>query len=118
MGQGVNTKILQVAAQVFSIQPGKVHIKATSTHKIANTSPSAASSTADLNGIATMMACTAIKERLLKVASEALNEDVSSIEIKNEKLYVNGVDTDWDWQRLVMAAFLKRVSLSEHAHYA
>jgi len=118
MGQGVNTKILQVAAQVFSIQPGKVRIQSTSTHKIANTSPSAASSTADLNGIATMMACTAIKERLLKVASEALNEDVSSIEIKNEKLYVNGVDTDWDWQRLVMAAFLKRVSLSEHAHYA
>jgi len=118
MGQGVNTKILQVASQVFSINPDKVRIQTTSTHKIANTSPSAASSTADLNGKATLMACTAIKERLLAVASEALNVDVSFLELKNEKLCVKGNECEWDWQRLVMAAFIKRVNLSEHAHYA
>jgi xanthine dehydrogenase large subunit len=118
MGQGVNTKILQVASQVFSISPANIRIQSTSTHKIANTSPSAASATADLNGKATLMACTAIKERLLVVASEAMNVDVASLDLKDEKLCVNGTDCDWDWQRLVVAAFLKRVNLSEHAHYA
>jgi len=118
MGQGVNTKILQVASQVFSISPERIRIQSTSTHKIANTSPSAASATADLNGKATLMACAAIRGRLLAVAAEALNVETSSLELKNEKLCVNGNECDWDWQRLVMAAFLKRVSLSEHAHYA
>lgn len=118
MGQGVNTKILQVVAKVFSIGADKIKLQTTSTHKIANTSPSAASATADLNGKATLMACNAIKERLLFVAAEALNVDVSTIELKDEHVWVNGSQCGWTWQRLVMAAFLKRVSLSEHAHYA
>ncbi|HMH23652.1 MAG TPA: molybdopterin cofactor-binding domain-containing protein, partial [Puia sp.] len=60
MGQGVSTKMAQVAAATFSIDPGKVRIQATSTWRIANTSPSAASATADLNGKAVLMACTEI----------------------------------------------------------
>jgi xanthine dehydrogenase large subunit len=118
MGQGVNTKILQVVANVFSLGEDKIKIQTTSTHKIANTSPSAASATADLNGKATLMACNAIKERLLKVAADAMNVDVSEIELREEKVCVKGAACDWDWKRLVMAAFLKRVNLSEHAHYA
>ena len=30
---------------------------------------------------------------------------------------MNGEKTDWDWKKLVMAAYIKRISLSEHAHY-
>src|SRR5688572_19552406 len=60
MGQGVNTKIAQVAAHVFSIDAGKIKINSTNTWRIANTSPSAASATADLNGKAAEMACLAI----------------------------------------------------------
>lgn len=118
MEQGVNTKILQVVAKVFSIGEDKIKIQTTSTHKIANTSPSAASATADLNGKATLIACNAIKERLITVAADAMNIDASLIELKNERVCVKGEDCDWDWERLVMAAFLKRVNLSEHAHYA
>ncbi|MGZ5135161.1 MAG: molybdopterin cofactor-binding domain-containing protein, partial [Flavitalea sp.] len=118
MGQGVNTKILQVAAQVFSLDASRVKLQTTSTHKIANTAPSAASATADLNGKATLMACNAIKERLIAVAADALNVDVSTIELRNGQVCVNGDQCDWTWERLVMAAFLKRVNLSEHAHYA
>ena len=118
MGQGVSTKILQVVAQVFSLDPSRVKLQTTSTHKIANTSPSAASATADLNGKATLMACNAIKERLIAVAADALNADVSSIDLRNGQVCVNEDQCEWTWERLVMAAFLKRVSLSEHAHYA
>src|SRR5438045_5980661 len=53
MGQGVNTKIFQVAAKVFSIDPSRIKIQTTSTFRVANTSPTAASAAADLNGKAT-----------------------------------------------------------------
>ncbi len=118
MGQGVNTKILQVAATVLSISPDKIRLQTTSTHKIANTSPSAASATADLNGKATLMACNAIKERLVAVAAKAMNVDVSAIQLKDGHVCISGEKCEWTWERLVMAAFLERVSLSEHAHYA
>jgi len=100
MGQGVNSKIIQVVAATFSIPAGWVKVQATSTWKIANTSPSAASATADLNGKAALMACTAILERLKEVAA----------------LEPGGAEMSW--KQLVMAAFVRRVSLSEHAHYA
>jgi len=118
MGQGVNTKILQVAAQIFSINPNKIKINTTNTFRIANTSPSAASATADLNGKATLIACTEILNRLKQLTAEELKVDVTSIQLKNEKIIVDGKETELDWQKLVMLAFTKRVSLSEHAHYA
>ncbi|MCW3081518.1 molybdopterin cofactor-binding domain-containing protein [Segetibacter sp.] len=118
MGQGVNTKILQVAARVFSISPDKIKLQTTSTSRIANTSPSAASATADLNGQATLLACTRILERLKKVAAQELGVGFSTIEIKDEQVFVNNAKTDLDWKRLVNTAHLKRVGLSEHANYA
>ncbi|QMW05654.1 xanthine dehydrogenase molybdopterin binding subunit [Spirosoma foliorum] len=118
MGQGVNTKMLQVAAHIFSIDSKRVKIQSTSTYRIANTSPSAASATADLNGKAVEIACIEIMRRLKAVAAEELNVDVTSVSLKDEWVYVNGQQTDWDWNRLLIAAYAQRVSLSEHAHYA
>jgi xanthine dehydrogenase large subunit len=118
MGQGVNTKILQVAAKVFSIQPDKIKIHTTNTFKIANTSPSAASATADLNGKATLLACTAIVNRLKKMVAEELEADINAITLQDEFVWVNGQKTDRDWKSLVMTAHTKRIGLSEHAHYA
>ena len=117
MGQGVNTKILQVAATVFSIDPAKIKINSTNTYRIANTSPSAASATADLNGKATEMACNEILNRLKKSAADELKLTPDAIELKDEWVYANGQKTDWDWKKLVMTTFIKRISLSEHAHY-
>jgi len=118
MGQGVNTKMLQVAAQVFSINPAKVRMQTTSTNRIANTSPSAASATADLNGKAVELACLAIVERLKRVAAEELQVPETGIKLKDEQVLLHGEPTALDWKKLITAAFLKRVSLSEHAHYA
>lgn len=118
MGQGVNTKMLQVAAQVFSIQPERVNIQSTSTYRIANTSPSAASATADLNGRAVQIACTAILDRMKAVAAIELHAGEAAITLRDELVYVDDVCTDYTWQRLVLATYGQRVSLSEHAHYA
>ena len=118
MGQGVNTKILQVAATVFSIDPVKIKINTTNTFRIANTSPSAASATADLNGKATLLACNLILARLKSTAAEELKVGVDAVSLKDEFVFTDGIQSDLTWQKLVMLAYLKRVSLSEHAHYA
>ena len=91
MGQGVNMKIRQVAANLFSVGIDKVKIETTNTSRVANTSPTAASSGADLNGKATEMACKNILERLKKTAADILGiENSKSISFKDEKIYVNG----------------------------
>ncbi len=124
MGQGVNTKILQVAARIFSIDPSRIKIQPTNTWRIANTSPTAASAAADLNGKATEIACREILKRLNAVAIEEClatadigKTEIPPFEIKEEWVYVNGKKTEWTWNKLVMAAYIRRVSLSEHAHY-
>lgn len=124
MGQGVNTKMLQVAAKIFSIDPSRIKINTTNTYRIANTSPTAASAAADLNGRATEIACKAIMNRLQEVAveeklltAEIGSTEIPPFEIKEEWIYVNGKKTEWTWNKLVMAAYIRRVSLSELAHY-
>ncbi len=118
MGQGLNTKMLQVASAVLSIDPSRVKINTTNTYRIANTSPTAASASSDLNGKATEIACLAILQRLKRVAAEELKAEVNDIEVKDDWVWVKGNQSEWDWKKLVMAAFIKRISLSEHAHYA
>ncbi|HMO61674.1 MAG TPA: molybdopterin-dependent oxidoreductase [Ferruginibacter sp.] len=118
MGQGVNTKMLQVAASVFSIQPEKIKVNSTNTYRIANTSPTAASATADLNGKATLNACNEILKRLKASAAQEFNTGDDAIDIKDEWVYVNGKKTDLHWNKLALLTHNKRISLSEHGHYA
>lgn len=119
MGQGVNTKMLQVAQQIFGITSDKLKVASTNTFRIANTSPSAASATADLNGQAVKVACTAIMERLKKAASEMLgNIEPEKINIRNNIIHFEEVATKTEWEQLVQYAFVNRISLSEHGHYA
>ncbi|GAA4245976.1 xanthine dehydrogenase molybdopterin binding subunit [Winogradskyella damuponensis] len=118
MGQGVNTKMMQIAADVFSIPIEKIKIETTNTTRVANTSPSAASSTADLNGKATLMACNALVERLKLVASEDLNVSKKDITLKDESVFINDKPSELSWTELISSAMLKRVALTENAHYA
>lgn len=118
MGQGVNTKMVQVAAHVLSIDPSKIRVNSTNTYRIINTSPTAASATADLNGKAVQIACSTLIERLRSVAAQSFQVNVDLIKIKNGFVYNDNIKTALDWNQLVSIAFLQRVNLSEHAHYA
>ncbi len=118
MGQGVNTKLLQIAADVFSINHDRIKIESTNTTRVANTSPTAASSTADLNGKALLKACNTLLERLKNVASEELKVTNEAIALKGENVYVDNEKTKLNWETLVAKAMLKRVALTENAHYA
>ncbi len=116
MGQGVNTKLLQIVTQTFGISPSKVRIESTNTLRVANTSPTAASAGADLNGKALEMACNALLGRLKSVAQNEHN--ASEIQIKDEQIFADSKATDMTWNDLILKAFTLRVALSENAHYA
>ncbi|MHA2100386.1 MAG: molybdopterin cofactor-binding domain-containing protein, partial [Candidatus Kariarchaeaceae archaeon] len=120
MGQGVNTRILQVPAKVFSINPNRVRIESTNTTRVANTSPSAASSTHDLNGKATQIACEALLHRLKLLSLQLLNESpdqVDEVELRDEYVYYRNNKTEITWEKLTHEAFENRVDLSEHGFY-
>lgn len=118
MGQGVNMKMRQVASSIFSVDISKVKSETTNTTRNANTSPTAASSAADLNGKAVERACNEIKTRLLQLVSEKLNvDDVSRIQLNNGFVEIDN-KPKLSWSELISLAYQNRVSLSSHAHYA
>ena len=118
MGQSVNTKMMQVAAQTFSIDSELIKLETTNTTRVANTSPTAASATADLNGKALLKACKALLERLLHVAADELAVGVDTLSIKHGWIYVHDQQSQLNWQELVFKAFWQRVCLTENGHYA
>src|SRR5207302_1301755 len=73
MGQGLHTKIRQIAAESLGLVPEAVRIMPTSTGKVANTSATAASASTDLNGAAVVDACTQLKQRLTPVDAGMLH---------------------------------------------
>ena len=116
MGQGLNTKMVQIASDIFKINPKRIKLETTNTTRVANTSPSAASATADLNGKALEIACEVLLERLTNTASKHLNS--SNIELKDEFVIVDGKQSEMNWEKLVQTAFLDKVALTENGHYA
>jgi xanthine dehydrogenase large subunit len=118
MGQGVNAKILAVAAATLGVPRDRVRIETTTTRTVANTSPTAASSGADINGRATEIACTAIANRLLALAAERLEAEPDRLDIADGLVTVDGDPSELGWDELVATAYTRRVNLSAQAHYA
>ena len=118
MGQGLNTKMVQVAAAVFGISVERIKLESTNTTRVANTSPSAASATADLNGKALEIGCNAILQRIKEKASRILKSTPEAITIENEAVLNNGKATDLNWKQLIHQCHWDRVNLSESGHYA
>lgn len=133
MGQGVNTKIQQTCAHAFGISTEKVQIMPTSTEKNHNTSPTAASSGADINCAAALKACDVIKNRLCKVAYSMWmgegSDDVLEIEINKEYpdlshyIFKDNLIIDPKSNKelalkdVIGTAYFNRVSMGEYAHF-
>ncbi len=119
MGQGLHTKMLQVAATTLGIPLERVRLAPTRTDKVPNTSATAASSGADLNGGAVKNACEQIRDRLLAVAGGMLGTNAHDVRI------VDGVarplsasqETYVRWNELVRTAYFQRVQLSASGFY-
>jgi xanthine dehydrogenase large subunit len=106
MGQGVNRKIRLVAARTLGIGLDRVRMESTNTSRVANTSPTAASSGADLNGQATRQACLQIIERLKQAVAADRSFPADQIGIEGS------------WEALISWAYSRRVPLSAYASYA
>jgi len=95
MGQGLNTKMQQIAALEFGIDFENVKVNATNTSKIPNTSPTAASSGADMNGMAVKNACDKLKLRISEVVTNEFNiKDNSKISLKENIVFENNYIID------------------------
>ena len=112
MGQGLNIKVAQVAADAFQVQLSSVRITSTRTDKVPNTSATAASSGSDLNGMAALDACEQIKARLAAWARAQWGHD--------PVFTADGVQVGADlfsFRDFVNQAYLARVSLSAAGFY-
>ncbi|OQY27728.1 MAG: xanthine dehydrogenase [Candidatus Cloacimonetes bacterium 4572_55] len=119
MGQGLNANLALITARAFGINPDRITVESTNTTRVANMSPSAASTTLHLNGQAALIAVKEIKNRLISMITKELNLDAyASVKIKNERVLFEGHKTGWDWERLVQKAYFSRVDLSAHGFYA
>jgi xanthine dehydrogenase/oxidase len=97
MGQGLYTKMCQVAAQELNVPLDAIFTQDTTTYQIANASPTAASSGSDLNGMAVKDACDQLNERL--------------------KPFREKYGYDAPMKTLAHAAYLERVNLSANGFW-
>ncbi len=111
MGQGLHTKMLQVAATALGVPLSTVRLAPTRTDKVPNTSATAASSGADLNGGAVRNACEQVVERLRVVAAERLDVDPATVRFEDGLVTAVGSDTSVPWAELVNQAYFLRVQL-------
>ncbi|MFF5426214.1 MULTISPECIES: xanthine dehydrogenase molybdopterin binding subunit [unclassified Streptomyces] len=117
MGQGLHTKMLQVAATTLGVPLPKVRLAPTRTDKVPNTSATAASAGADLNGAAVKNACEQLRARLLGVAATRLGANPSDVRIVEGVARVLGGDAELAWDDLVRTAYFQRVQLSAAGFY-
>jgi xanthine dehydrogenase large subunit len=115
MGQGLNTKIRQIAADALGVPLDAVRMMATRTDKVPNTSATAASAGTDLNGAAVLDACRKIQEHLAPIAAELLECDAGAVRFADGS--VCGPIDAIPLAKVIDAAYRKRVPLFAHGYY-
>ena len=115
MGQGLNVKVAQVVAEVFQVDIERIQITATNTDKVPNTSPTAASSGADLNGKAAQNAALILKQRLVEFAARHYRVSEEDVEFRNGHVRVR--EALLSFETLVQQAYFAQVSLSSTGFY-
>ncbi|MES2319847.1 MAG: xanthine dehydrogenase molybdopterin binding subunit [Pseudomonadota bacterium] len=116
MGQGINTKVMQVVAHELGVDMSHVRATATDTSKVANTSATAASTGADLNGKAAQDAARQIRERLAAYAVKLYGGEAGAVLFAADMVHVNGHKVPFCV--LVQKAYLARVQLWSDGFYA
>jgi xanthine dehydrogenase large subunit len=115
MGQGLFTKIQQIAAESLGVTPERVRLMPTRTDKVPNTSATAASAGTDLNGAAVADACAQLKARLVAVAAGLLQCDAAAVRIDRDAVAVGG--KAMSFAAVCEAAYRQRVPLFAQGFY-
>ena len=125
MGQGLFLKVAQVVAEEFQVDLDTIQVSATNTEKVPNTSPTAASSGTDLNGMAARDACLRIKAGMVKFAAEHYGSEDDQAQEDNVRFDNNNVVITKDsgeevtvpFADFVQQAYMGRVPLSSTGFY-
>ncbi len=123
MGQGLHTKILGVAMRELGLPADAVRLMPTATDKVPNTSATAASSGADLNGAAVAAACAELRRRLAPVAARLLSAEGTAVSADAVLFARGGVHAAGDASRVIpfatlcQRAYVERISLSATGFY-
>ncbi|KAG8432676.1 hypothetical protein GDO86_017065, partial [Hymenochirus boettgeri] len=96
MGQGLHTKMIQVASRELHIPMSYIHISETSTVTVPNSISSGGSIGTDVNGVAVKEACMILRQRLA---------------------HIIGQNPNGKWEEWVLEAFTQRISLSATGFY-
>lgn len=116
MGQGLHTKMRQVAATTLGVGLERVRLAPTRTDKVPNTSATAASSGADLNGGAVKNACEQIRGRLAQVAAGKFGANPHDVRFEDDGVAALGKDPV-RFEEVVSDAYLQRVQLFAAGYY-
>ncbi|MDP2138108.1 MAG: molybdopterin-dependent oxidoreductase, partial [Candidatus Didemnitutus sp.] len=118
MGQGLHTKMIGVAMRELGLPSTSIRLMTTSTDKVPNTSATAASSGADLNGAAVAAACAILRERLMPIAAGLLGTEPEQV------IFADGFAFPRDkaehrlpFAKVTAKAYTERVSLSTTGYY-
>ena len=115
MGQGLHTKMVQIVMREFGLSAEDVRITATTTGKVPNTSATAASSGADLNGMAVLDAVRQIKERITGFAASKWQVAPESVVFTPDGVRIG--DETVAFRDLVWQVYFARISLSASGFY-
>jgi xanthine dehydrogenase large subunit len=125
MGQGLNTKISQIAALEFGISLSKIKVNATNTSKVPNTSATAASAGTDLNGMAVKVAIDKIKTNLAEFLVVEFNKEnaskpskIEDIHFENDEIFdKSNPERKITFDKAVQSAYFAQISLSSNGFY-
>src|ERR1700722_6284248 len=115
MGQGLFTKVAQEVATEFGLPLTAIRVCATDTSKVPNTSATAASAGADLNGKAAQNAAQIIRGRLIQLACETYQVPESAVSFRDGQVFIG--ERQFTFAAWVQKAYQSRISLSSTGYY-
>ncbi|MEZ4221658.1 MAG: xanthine dehydrogenase molybdopterin binding subunit [Polyangiaceae bacterium] len=118
MGQGLHTKMMQVAAHTLGISTEHVRLMPTRTDKVPNTSATAASSGSDLNGAAVKRACEEIRDNLATIAASELGCDAAKVRFEHGNVFAEAEPaSSLSFADVCKRAYYARVPLFASGYY-
>jgi xanthine dehydrogenase large subunit len=121
MGQGLFTKVRQIAADGLGVPLEAVRVMPTRTDKVPNTSATAASAGTDLNGAAVADACAQLASRLVPVAARLLNCEPAAVRVEGGVARAGLADGEpartVPFAAICEAAYRERIPLFAHGFY-
>jgi xanthine dehydrogenase molybdopterin binding subunit/xanthine dehydrogenase small subunit len=115
MGQGLHAKILGVAMRELGVRAGRLRMMRTQTDKVPNTSATAASAGADLNGAAVREACVTLRERLTVIAAKILGCAPEEVTARDDGFW--GAGREAPFAQVVERAYFAQIPLSATGFY-